>query len=195
MIIIRVSATARVPELAITRDNTPVAEASWGVRVPIDSGQHRIRATAPNRQTWTKTIKVGLTKSVIEVHVPRLTVLSPEPVVEQRRTSRWYHDKLGWTVLALGVATALGGGVAFGYSKSLEDRANLHADLRERDRLLDQADTFRRSGVGIASGGGAIALIGAVLLAIPSSHKPGGPRVQAVHRPGFHGLAITLFSN
>ncbi len=46
---IEVPAASRTPGLVVTRDGTQVSAAEWGMRVPVDEGDHVVTASAPGR--------------------------------------------------------------------------------------------------------------------------------------------------
>ena len=57
-LVIVVGADADLPDLRITRDSTPLGRAAWGIRVPVDPGEHVIEASAPNKKTWRVVLNV-----------------------------------------------------------------------------------------------------------------------------------------
>ncbi|MFO0761910.1 MAG: hypothetical protein U0359_36055 [Byssovorax sp.] len=79
---IDVSTEAEVTGVEVTRDGTVIGSAIWGTAVPLDPGEHRIRAEAPGKKPWTATVvlKDGETAPVV-VTIPALEELPkpPEP--------------------------------------------------------------------------------------------------------------------
>jgi hypothetical protein len=69
---ISVSAAARVPGLAIHRDEVEVSEATWGVAVPLDAGEHVIVAKAPGKKDWSRTVRIEASDGPILVEIPML---------------------------------------------------------------------------------------------------------------------------
>jgi serine/threonine-protein kinase len=63
---------ARVPGLEIHRDEVEVSEATWGVAVPLDPGEHVIVAKAPGKKDWSQTVHVDARGAPIVVEVPLL---------------------------------------------------------------------------------------------------------------------------
>src|ERR1019366_4577685 len=60
-----VPAAVRVPGLVVKRDGEVVNDGQWGSPIPVDPGNHTIEASAPGKQTWTKTQDVeGVGQSV-----------------------------------------------------------------------------------------------------------------------------------
>ena len=71
-IAIAVAATARVPGLEVKRDGTDVGQATWGVGVPVDPGEHSIVAKAPGKNDWSQTVRVEADGKVAAVEIPAL---------------------------------------------------------------------------------------------------------------------------
>jgi hypothetical protein len=62
-----------LPGLAITRDGVALGEAQWGLPVPVDKGQHRVVATATDKQPWEKGVEIqadGVTATVTVEPLP-----------------------------------------------------------------------------------------------------------------------------
>ncbi len=120
---VTVAKTSRVDGLEVTRDGQPISSAEWGVKVPIDGGEHLIEARAPNHETWSTHVNApaksgGLTlsvpvlaKSVVPTkpdHPPSRTE-TPEKTATKGSTQR----TIGVVVGAAGVVgLGLGGGFA-----------------------------------------------------------------------------------
>jgi len=108
------------PGLEISRDGSLVGKAQWGVPIPLDSGQHRISASAPGRRPWEKAVVVKDTAATEIVSVPEL---------EQQSASDTSSHGLGtqrtWALIAGAVGTAgIATGTVFGLlSKSKRDDA------------------------------------------------------------------------
>ena len=69
---IRVSAESRLTGLEITRDGVTVGQAQWDSMMPVDPGPHEIKAKAPGRQPYSRTVKAeeGV---VLDFELPVLT--------------------------------------------------------------------------------------------------------------------------
>jgi hypothetical protein len=71
---------AQVPGLEILRNGTPVANAIWGVMVPVDPGPQKIEARAPNYEPWSHTESVARSGQ-LSITVPPLTAAAnPQPL-------------------------------------------------------------------------------------------------------------------
>jgi len=77
---IMVPAAARTAGLEITRDGVVVGEAQWFLAVPVDPGDHRVEATAPQKRALEATVTAaeGATSSF---EVKPLEGVSVEPAV------------------------------------------------------------------------------------------------------------------
>jgi hypothetical protein len=74
--------TILVPEeaalegLRVERDDRELGRASWSLAMPVDGGEHVVRATAPGHEPFTATIAVPGESGAVSVAIPRL---SPAP--------------------------------------------------------------------------------------------------------------------
>tara|TARA_R110002096_G_scaffold77896_12_gene183591 strand:+ start:109695 stop:110666 length:972 start_codon:yes stop_codon:yes gene_type:complete len=172
-LVIAVPEKHRVEGLSVTRDGTALGEGAWGAAVPVDVGTVRIEASAKGRRSWSKTIEIEGKAKEHSVKVPRLkkeleiVVPDQQPIAVTKRAN-WYDDTWGWTALASGVALVAAGTGATLYAGSLESDANADAesDLGDRDRLLDQSETYGLTGGVLLAAGAGVALTGIVLLAV-----------------------------
>jgi hypothetical protein len=62
----------KVPGLVIKRDGEAVHGGQWGSPVPVDPGNHTIEASAPGKQTWTKTEDVQGVGQTVTIQVDPL---------------------------------------------------------------------------------------------------------------------------
>jgi serine/threonine-protein kinase len=144
--------------LEVRRGSEMLRPATWGVPVPVDSGEHLIEAKAPGRKSWEQQVKVAKGPGTTEVLVPRLALEEPEPVSapppppappqqkkpapvvsapqqvnpapppEQDAASGSPQRTWGWITLAAGGASVAAGGI-FGL---LAAQANAEADKQCR---------------------------------------------------------------
>jgi len=61
-----------VPSLSITWGDKSIPQADWGKAVPIDPGEHTVKASAPGYQEWSMTISAQRTGGVSKVTIPEL---------------------------------------------------------------------------------------------------------------------------
>jgi hypothetical protein len=127
--------TVRVPEesrtlgMKVSVDDAPIGEAAWGVALPVDPGKRVVRAEAPGKQAFERSIDVPQATLVREaLEIPALKDAVPErgpqvvaaPVLsddgggapEEPRDAR---ATAGWIVGGVGLV-ALGVGGYFGLS-------------------------------------------------------------------------------
>jgi len=71
-LVIVVPADAKADGLAITRDGIAVGEAGFGAAVPVDPGEHVVKATAPGRQAWSHSVTAAADGQTATVTVPAL---------------------------------------------------------------------------------------------------------------------------
>lgn len=103
---------ARVSGLAVRRDDTALAEPAWDVPVPVDPGEHVVRAEAPSHDGWETRVRVDAPGRTIDVVVPALrekaddapAAASAEPAPEPPPTA----GGLGGQRLAAVVAGGVG---------------------------------------------------------------------------------------
>jgi hypothetical protein len=106
-VVITVPASSVVPGLTVTLDGTEVRSPSWGVPTPVDPGEHRLVAEAPDGSRWTTTVTMEGDARTLRILVPRLGAATDVPVSE--RTRRVARISTGIAALAsLGVSVATG---------------------------------------------------------------------------------------
>lgn len=72
-LVVAVPAGTRIAGLVVKRDGEALHEGQWGSPVPVDPGNHTIEASAPGKQTWTKTQDVEGAGQTVTVQVDALT--------------------------------------------------------------------------------------------------------------------------
>jgi hypothetical protein len=74
---------ARSEGLVLERDGTPVEEAAWGSAIPVDPGEHTIRASAPGKQAHEDQVEVVNEGSTVQYELsPLADAPKPEPPPE-----------------------------------------------------------------------------------------------------------------
>lgn len=184
---LNLGASAFLTGLELRLNEVVVPQASWGLALPVDPGEQRVRLSAPGYESWLGTVTVEAGPGVRRVSLPKLQrqsatsrsgtgpVFSKDPS-ESRPYPRW----LGYSV---GGAGLVGLGIAglFGYraydlnQQSLEQCSseNANACTRRGDSLRDDAQRAASVSTGLAVAGGAL-LIGGVTLTLlsPGTEKP-----------------------
>ena len=119
MLMIRVSAAARVPGLVVTRNGDVVPSQDLERDVPVDPGQHLIVASAPDRESWTSTIEVIRGRAhVVEITATGLKETAkpaaratPSTTPSQREHADWQRPA-AFTIGGVGLAAIGLGAVA-----------------------------------------------------------------------------------
>jgi serine/threonine-protein kinase len=206
-ITINVAAAARVPGLEIKRDGVDVGQATWGVGVPVDPGEHAILARAPGKQDWSQTVRVDPDGKVAVVEIPMLAnaAMAPPPPVMQQPQQQQLPPKLdqgtstsngnsqrvvGFVAGGVGVVGLVAGTVFGLQAKNKQDQSASHC-LPTDPTKCDQTGVDLRhqghsaatmSNVGFAVG--AVGIVGGAILYLtaPSNSKPKTASVD-VKRP------------
>jgi serine/threonine-protein kinase len=115
--------TQRLPGLVVERDGESVGSAAWNTPVPIDPGEHVLRASAEGHGRFEKRIRVGSERDRAIVEIPELEPLERSPVRSNARAQStrskpvddqpsslrtWGLVTAGVGVIALGVGTYFG---------------------------------------------------------------------------------------
>lgn len=73
---LKLSVAGSTEGLLVHRDGVLVDPAELGSALPIDPGRHEIKASAPGRRGWSKTVEVAANAAKTELEIPEL---SPDP--------------------------------------------------------------------------------------------------------------------
>jgi hypothetical protein len=188
------------PGAALRLDGTPLGEASWGVPLPLDPGEHKLSAEAAGAapRTTTFTLAEGREHTVDvawpepPAAPPRPQAPAPAPAAPERSGG---GRALFYAAAGVGVAGLVVGGVtgaiALRKQSVADDRCEGRSCAdREGERAGEQAYAYATaSTVSFAIGAGALA--GAALLWLTEPRAP--KRTQARWAPAFSwGPAPTL---
>lgn len=193
---IQVPAASRIAGLSVTRDGHAVQVAEFDVPIPIDPGEHALKAEAPGHVTWQQT--VVMTNASRETQVPALE-RGKDPVVSWWTTGR----KVGVGVAATGVAALITGSVLGlvanakyqsgkdgcpngGTTDCVEGSAGKADSARS---LATPATIFFVSGAVLAVGGGALVLFAKPARRAPTQGALVPTRVALDVSPGWLGLS------
>ncbi len=108
---------ARLPGLRIERDGHELGQASWSIGMPVDGGDHQVRATAPGRRPFSTKATIASELAVATIEIPPLEIdplamLATDPMLATRSVatpeappllSPKARRRLGWTAGAAGV--------------------------------------------------------------------------------------------
>jgi hypothetical protein len=174
-----------------------VAEEDWGKPLPVDPGTYRVKASAPDHTTFSRSIQVPATASVVLVTVPELARESlreeeetevddePAPVLPEpappaaRPVRRFGPAAIGLTALGLGGVAA--GTVFLLKYNSANDEAKAicpnsvtcpRGSIDRHDELVGDAKAAR-VGTFVGFGIGGVALTAALVsFLVPSYSQP-----------------------
>jgi hypothetical protein len=206
---------AMVPGLSIKLDDTLIAKAAWGTKVPIDPGKHSIVAEAPGRRTFATTVEIGPTAAEPTVTIPPLAAAprapgnapsSPPPVVSASPETNTSPPQLpprgsgqrmaGYVIGGVGVA-GIGIGAGFGVAaifKQKDSNAICPGTVCRRDQesaleLNQDAKTFARVS-NIAFGVGAVGVVAGSILILTAPRQKKDATVGVAFYRGGGGVSL-----
>ncbi|MBX3226332.1 MAG: hypothetical protein KIT84_42885 [Labilithrix sp.] len=188
-----VPARTRVSGLEVTRDGQPVSRAEWGVKVPIDGGDHVIEAHAPGHEAWSTRVTAPPKSGALAIEVPPLPKAAAP--VEPPPPDRGAPERAGGTQRTIGAVLAVAGVAGLGAGGFFAFRATSKHDDAKSDCNADETrcgpaglasyDSARQSAdvATIALIAGGALLIGGVVLYLTA---PRGARAPtALRAPGW----------
>jgi hypothetical protein len=170
--------TSALPGLIVARDGETMGATSWGISVPIDSGEHLVEAAAPGKKKWAQRTTVPAGPITFVVSVPALEDISPDQASSAAATGGSPApqpslrieptSKASIPIVAFGTLGALGlaAGLVFALKVQSENgeakglcAANLCASVDEKNRYdtlvsdahRDRAVAFISAGIGGAA--------------------------------------------
>jgi serine/threonine-protein kinase len=162
-------------DVVVERDGIVLGPAALGVPVPVDPGEHEIRARAPGKQTWRQTVTAEGQGAIVEVTLPPLETATESTEAtgdDAAGPPRPWQLPMGITLLSIGGAGVITGIALGGAAKAKADGADCDADDRcSTDGLAtrDDAVTLGNIGTGIGIAGAVIGGLGLTLwLTAPS---------------------------
>jgi hypothetical protein len=179
------AAAATIAGLAIERDGKPLPAAEWGVAVPVDPGDHQVRATAPGRRAWSTVLRLEGTGREERVSVPDLVAAAPAVAEEDDGGGIGPIAVAGLVVGGIGLA-AMGAGVGMGFaakSKYDDSLAECADGAHCTAAGLDQQD----EALALGTAGTAVFVIGAVAFA-----AGGGMLIYELASDEEEGVAVRL---
>lgn len=70
------------PDLTLELDGASIGRAVLGAPTPVDPGPHVVRASAPGKQAFERTIEIGPIADQQSMTIPKLAPLPPQPVAQ-----------------------------------------------------------------------------------------------------------------
>jgi serine/threonine-protein kinase len=175
-----VPAEAQVEGLVIERDGHALGPGAWSTAIPIDGGEHSVRASALGRDPFTTTIVIARESDDRTVEIPVLA--TPVVVVSRADTSLSATTlpsgnpapraiRLRWPgIVAAGVGVVLLGGAGYALATALKARDDSNSDcwidgcddagVQKRNKAVARGDLATLLGIG----GIALVATGATLL-------------------------------
>lgn len=185
-----------VEKLEVSRDGAPVSQASWGVPIPVDVGNHTIEATAPGFKAFKTSSSIARDGQNIDVPIPKLeadasatgstppattvatetSVAPPPPDADKQSGSN--QRTIGFVVAGVGVAGVAVGAVtglmAMGKSNDAKNSCASDGPCPSR-AAVDASKSAKTLGlistIGFAAGGVGLAAGAALILTAPSEAK------------------------
>lgn len=173
------------PGLVVKRDGAILADATWGLSLPVDPGVHSVNADAPGYESWSTSITIAAAGKTETIDVPALKPAAvagggatatakpadgsgaPPPggagALQVTATPEARSSKvLPWTLIGVGGAVAIGGGVLMMVESGRASTARTNND----PAAWDATQTPWKIGLVGALVGVASAATGGVLLAM-----------------------------
>ena len=220
MTVILAAATAALPGLEVTRDELLVKPVVWGSPVPVDMGEHTVRATAPGKVPFELRVRITQLGQRLQVDVPPLldgaSPVNPElapapsdPVKPESvppsdpapgappRPSFPAQRIAAVATGSVGVAGLVAGGVLGLMARWAWRRADAACPRHLACTPEAHAESARSLSLATGStitfiGGGAAVAGGLILwLTTPASKPSADPRVVPVVGPGVAGAMVT----
>jgi hypothetical protein len=188
---IRVSSP--VPGLVVSRDGGTLDEAIWGTTLPVDPGDHLVRAEAPGYEPWSTSVSITRRGDTITVKVPKLSAtgvvekpperLPVEPDKPAPQKSGGGHGLALGLMIGGGLAGVAGGGAML-YERN-------QSMIAKSDHDYNAAQTGWKLGLVGVIAGGAAGAVGLVMLLVGSSDAEShDARTTAWIAPGPGGVQI-----
>ena len=188
-----VRVSAPVPGLAVTRDGVALDEAVWGTSLPVDPGDHLVRAEAPGYEPWTTSVSITKRGDTITVKVPKLNAtavvekpperLPVEPDKPAPQSSGSGHGVALGLVIGGGIVGLAGGGLML-----YERRQSMVA---KNDPDYNAAQTGWKLGLAGVIAGSAAGAVGIVMLLVGSGDAEShDARATAWIAPGPGGVQV-----
>jgi len=199
-----VPAAADVTGLVVERDGRELGRGAWSTAIPIDGGEHVVRASAPGRQPFLATVVIGKELDQKTIEVPILAtppvpmtlplasaaspaaappMATPPPLAEAETFTPARLRWLGIGSAALGVVAWAAGGYALATALDAKHAAaaNCWVDGCDEVGLRKQSQAVSRGNLATAFGIGGAVLVGTGVTLFyfgqRSSSQPGVARV------------------
>lgn len=198
-LVVAVPAGARIQGLQIECDGRELGPGAWSTAMPIDGGEHVIRATAPGRAPFTTSVVINQERDAKTIEIPVLAtpvvVVTPPtfsvaatttPLVPAETSSPRSRRRLRWIAIGTaGVGVTVLGIAGYELGSALSKKSSSNADcigdicgdtgLRLRKDAVSRgnlATILAVTGVALVGGGATLFFLGG-----PPSTPPQSSRV------------------
>jgi len=200
-------AVTPTPDVQVTLDGEPVAQAAWGSAVPIDPGAHTIAASAPGRQPFSTSVTIGPLGDAQTVTIPELAVAAEGAPVDPGPAPETAEEGMGGAAIAGAVLMGVGGlslviggvfgGLTLSDASAAEDDATLCPDKQctpAGREAIDDAETKALVSTVLIGVGAGAAVGGLVLFLVSGSSDEGDStaRLTPSVSPEGAGLQVTI---
>jgi len=178
-----IAVPSRIEGLTVERDGVRLPPGEWGVAIPVDPGEHVVRAAATGREQWEARIYVDGRSALIEVPV-LAEVPHPSPAAAPVVKKRPPFGTIGLVTGAVGAAAMVAGGVVGLVAKSDYDDARdrcVNPRACPADAVADSDGAYRTAMAStvLFLAGTAILASGIVLWFLEPTRRPGNVAVTA----------------
>jgi hypothetical protein len=196
----------KTPGVSIRVDGVVMGAGSYGIAVPVDGGEHRVEASAPNRKPWSAVVTVKSESDAVRVAVPVLAD-APQTTAPKTTLANDTNEPTssgGSGMGTAGLVTAGAGVVVLGIGTYLALDAKSDYDAADErcegatcpSGPFEATEDARSQGtiatVLFAVGGAAIAT-GAVLWFLPPTTARDAPSARVrVERVGFGPSGVNI---
>ncbi len=188
---------SRVPGLVVARDGVTLDEAIWDTTLPVDPGDHLVRAEAPGYEPWSTSVSVTRRGDTVTVKVPKLAAAAtvektaperiPDPTPKPAAPRSGGGHGLAWGLLIGGAVVGAGGGALMFVESQRASTARGKMDQVS----YDATRAPWTAGLAGAIVGGLAGVAGIVLFAVgPSSSDANSADATTWIAPGPGGIQI-----
>jgi serine/threonine-protein kinase len=204
---IAVVPAARLPGLEVKWDGKLIGAGLWGTAIPVDSGEHRIEASAPGKTSWEGKVLVRLNGGTMTAEVPALVEAPAQTAASpgDRELQPFWNTQryIGGGIGAAGLVGVVIGSV-FGIKAANKNADSLPHCMPNNSKRCDAAgvalgadalSAAKVSTLGFMIGGAALIGGSIVLLTAPSGapkNKIGLRRIEAQPLVGLGAGGMTL---
>ena len=128
---------------------------------------------------------------------PRAAVPAPAPATlptvsaPERPQRKWYRSPIGWSLVGVGAAAAIVGGVLLAHGQSLDDGSRSAAQLQTHYDLHAQAGTYETAGIAMLGSAGAV-LVGAGAAFALEHRREHGSAIRVGFAPSAGGAFLSV---